>query len=357
MVKKVIEKFEVEYLQILDEYGKCDEKLMPKLSKEQIKKLYETMVLARTFDDKSFSMQRQGRIGTYIQFKGQEAAQVGATFAIEDKDWLFPMYRSGAALIARKHPMHQLLQYNGGDIRGLISPKDVNNFPIAIPVGTHTPHAVGAAWASKLKGDESVSLVFMGEGATSKADFLTSMNFAGVYQVPVVFVCENNQYAISVPRKIQTHAETIAQKAIAFGFKGIQVDGNDIFAVYKAVKEAVDNARKGKGPTLIECYTYRMCDHSTSDDAARYRSKKELEEWQKKDPIKRLERYMGNKNILNIAYKEKVAKQTKEKVEKEVEIYENTTPPNKDDMFKYMFKEMPTQLKEQYEEFKSMKNG
>ncbi len=355
MVKKVIGKFEVEYLQILDEKGNCDESLMPKLSKDQIKKFYENMILARAFDDKAFSMQRQGRIGTYIQFKGQEASQIGAVSAIEDKDWLFPMYRSGAALIARKQPIHQLLLYSGGDERGLICPKGVNNFPICIAVGAHSLHAVGAAWASKLKGEKNVSLIFLGDGATSKADFLTGMNFAGVYQVPVVFVCENNQYAISVPIKKQTHSETIAQKAIAFGFKGIQVDGNDIFAVHKAVKEAVDNARKGKGPTLIECYTYRMCDHSTSDDAARYRPKKELEEWKKKDPVDRLEKYMRSKQMLDDAYKKKVAKQSKEQVEKEVEKYENFEPPNKEDIFKYMFKEMPTQLKEQFEEFKQKK--
>ena len=358
MVRKVIEKFEVEYLQVLDENGKCDESLMPKLSKEEIKKFYETMVLARTFDDKAFSLQRQGRIGTYIQFKGQEASQIGAVSAINDNDWLFPMYRNGAALIARKTPMHQLLLYAGGDERGLICPQGVKNFPIAIPVGAQTLHAVGCAWASRLKGEKNVSLVFMGDGATSKADFLTGMNFAVFFKAPVIFVCENNQFAISVPRKIQTAAETIAQKAIAFGFNGIQVDGNDVFAVYKAVKEAADNARKGIGPTLIEAYTYRMCDHSTSDDAARYRSQKELEEWKKKDPIERLEKHMRSKKMLDDAYKQKVMQDAKEKVEKAVDEYERVPMPNPEDMFKYMFEEMPTQLKEQYEEFKSMrKNG
>ena len=351
MVKKTLVKFEVEYLQILDENGKCDEKLMPNLSKEQIKKLYELMILVRAFDDKAFSMQRQGRIGTYIQFKGQEASQIGAVFALEDKDWLFPMYRNYAALIARKQPMHQLLQYLGGDIRGLESPKEINNFPIAIPVGTHIPHATGAAWAAKLKGDKIVTLAFMGDGATSKADFHAGMNFAGVFQVPAVFVCENNQYAISVSRKIQTHAETIAQKAIAYGFKGIQIDGNDVFAVYKAVKEAVDNAREGKGPILIEAFTYRIGDHSTSDDASRYRTKKEVEEWLKKDPIERLEKYMRSKKLLDDAYKEKMTKEAKDKVEKEVEIYEKIPVPDKDEFFKYMFAEMPLQLKEQHDEF------
>ncbi len=358
MTKKVIKEFKVEYLQILDEKGKCDEKLMPKLSKDQIKKLYETMVLVRTFDDKAFSMQRQGRIGTYVQFKGQEASQVGAVFALEDKDWLYPMYRSHAALIARKQPMHKILQYWGGDIRGLESPKEVNNMPVCIEVGTHTLHAVGTAWAAKLKKDKAVSMAFMGDGATSKMDFLTGLNFAGVFKVPAILICENNQFAISVPRKMQTASETIAQKAIAFGFEGIQIDGNDIFAVYKAVKDAVDNARKGKGPTLIEASTYRLCDHSTSDDASRYRTKKEFDEMMKKEPIARLEKYMRSKGLLDDAYKEKVAKDAKQKVESEVEVFEKLTMPEKDSFFNTMFGDMPYQVKEQHKEFmEGAKNG
>jgi len=178
------------------------------------------------------------------------------------------------------------------------------------------------------------------------------LNFAGVYQAPVIFVCENNQFAISVPRKIQTNSETIAQKAIGAGINGIQVDGNDIFAVYKAVSEAAENARKGLGPTLIEAYTYRIGDHSTSDDPSRYRSQKEVDEWKKKDPIDRLEKYMKNKGILDDKYKEKTARDCKKEVEAEVEKYEKLPGPNKDDMFMYMFKEMPQQLKEQFEEFK-----
>src|SRR3989338_4321266 len=251
MVQKVAAKFEVEYLHVMDENGKVDKSLMPKLSEKQIKELYELMILMRTFDEKAFLLQRQGRIGTYIQFKGQEASQLGSAYALEDKDWMFPMYRSGGALIARKYPMHQLLQYYGGDERGLKSGA-INNFPICIPVGTQTPHAVGCAWASKLKGEKAVSLVYTGEGGTSKGDFHEGLNFAGIHKVPCVIVVENNQYAISVPTKSQTASETFAQKAIAYGINGIRVDGNDVFAVYKATKEAVDNARAGKGPALIE---------------------------------------------------------------------------------------------------------
>ncbi|MBS3131747.1 pyruvate dehydrogenase (acetyl-transferring) E1 component subunit alpha [Candidatus Woesearchaeota archaeon] len=355
MVRKVIEKFEVEYLQVMDEQGNVDNSLMPKISDEQVKWMYETMVLSRTFDDKAFNLQRQGRIGTYIQFKGQEGSQIGAMAALEDKDWLFPMYRSGAALIARKTPLHQLLLYSGGDERGLLCSKDINNFPIAIPVGTQNLHAAGCAMASRFKGEKTVSLVFMGDGATSKMDFLTGMNFAGVFKAPCIFVCENNQFAISVSRKIQTAAETIAQKSIAFGFKGMQVDGNDVFAMYKAVSEAVENARNGNGPALIEAYTYRMCDHSTSDDASKYRDPKEMEEWKAKDPIDRLEKYMRNKGLLDDSYRAKVAEDAKNKVEAAVEEYEKTPAPNPEDMFTYMFAEMPLQLKEQLEEYRRLK--
>jgi len=352
MVKKVVENFKIEYLQVLDENGNVDEKLMPNLSNKQIKELYELMILMRTFDDKAFSLQRQGRIGTYIQFKGQEASQLGTAYALTDKDWMFPMYRSNGALIVRKHPMHMLLQYDGGDMGGLRTGK-INNFPIAIPVGTQTPHAVGCAWASKLKKEKVVSLVYTGEGGTSKGDFHDALNFAGVNKVPCVIVVENNQYAISVPRKKQTAAETFAQKAIAYGIKGIQVDGNDVFAVYKAAKEAVDNARKGNGPTLIENITYRLGDHSTSDDAKKYRSDKEVQEWMKKGPIVRLEKYMVANKLLDDKYKKDVAKKSKEKVEKEIKIYENLKNPDPEDMFNYTYAEMTDNLKEQFEELKN----
>ena len=350
MPKKVLKEFKVEYLQILDENGNCDEALMPKLSNDEIKKLYEMLVLIRVFDQKAFNMQRQGRLGTYIQFKGQEACQVGSVLPLQDDDFVFPMYRNSGLLIARKQPITQVLQYWSGDERGSISPKNVNNFPIAIPVGTHTVHAAGAAFAAKLKGTKQVAVTYFGDGATSKGDFHEAMNFAGVFQLPAIFICENNQFAISVPRNKQTHAETIAQKAIAYGFEGIQVDGMDIFAVYKAVKDSVENARNGNGPTLIECFTYRMGDHSTSDDASRYRSKEELELWAKKDSIDRLEKYMRRKNLLDDAYKEKILKQSQEVIEKAVTEFEKIPLPDPKDIFKYVFAEMTQQQKEEMQD-------
>ena len=350
MPKKVLKEFKVEYLQILDEHSNCDESLMPKLSGEDIKKMYEMLILIRVFDQKAFNMQRQGRLGTYIQFKGQEACQVGSAYAMQDNDFIFPMYRNSGLLIARKHPIVQVLQYWNGDERGLKSPANVNNFPIAIPVGTQLIHAAGAGWAAKLRRIKQVSVTFFGEGATSKGDFHEAMNFAGVYNAQTIFFCENNQFAISVPRSRQTHAETIAQKAIAYGVEGIQIDGMDIFAVYKATKDAIEKARAGRGPTLIEAYTYRLCDHSTSDDASRYRSKEEFESWMKKDSIERLEKYMRKKNLLDDAYKESVLKKSQEIIEKAVTEFEKIIPPEAKDMFKYVYAEMTPQQIEEMEE-------
>ena len=308
------------------------------------------LILIRVFDQKAFNMQRQGRLGTYIQFKGQEACQVGSAFALQDDDFIFPMYRNSGLLIARKHPIVQVLQYWSGDERGMKSPSNVNNFPIAISVGTHMIHAAGAGWAAKLKGTKQVSITYFGEGATSKGDFHEAMNFAGVYNAQTIFFCENNQFAISVPRNKQTHSETIAQKAIAYGVEGIQIDGMDIFAVYKATKDAIDKARAGKGPTLIEAYTYRLCDHSTSDDASRYRSKEELEVWMKKDSIERLEKYMKKKNLLDDAYKAKVLENSQQVIEKAVTEFEKLTPPDAKDMFTFVYANLTPQQKEEMDE-------
>ncbi|MBL7055388.1 pyruvate dehydrogenase (acetyl-transferring) E1 component subunit alpha [Candidatus Woesearchaeota archaeon] len=352
MVKKVIKTFEIEYLQVMDTEGKVDESLMPKLSDEQITEMYETMVLCRTFDDKGFNMQRQGRIGTFIQFKGQEASQVGSAYALEEKDWMVPMYRSGAAMITRGFPLIMLYQYFSGDERGMKVPDNINMLPMAIPVGTQSPHVTGLAMASKIKGDGAVALGYTGDGGTSKGDFHDALNFAGVFKSPAIIICENNQFAISVHRKDQTHSETIAQKALAYGIPGIQVDGNDIFAVYKATKEAVDRARAGEGPTLIENYTYRRPDHSTSDDAKKYRSEEEVKEWAAKDPIDRLRKYMMNKGILDDAKNEEIISKAKEKVEKAVEEYEKVSEPDPEDIFKYTYAEMTPNLKEQLEDLK-----
>ncbi len=350
MPKKSVADFGVEYWQILDVNGNVDKKLMPRLSPDQIKELYELMLLTRIFDEKAFHLQRQGRIGTYLPVKGQEASQVGTAYTLDKNDWVLPSGRDIGVCIARNLPLHMILQYRGGDERGVQIPEGLNIFPFTIPSSTHIPHCTGVAWASKLLKQKSVVMGYFGDGATSRGDFHEGLNFAGVYKVPVVFVCENNGYAISLPRARQTAAETIAQRAFAYGFEGIQVDGNDVFATYSAAEYAVKKARNGKGPTLIECITYRMGDHSTADDASRYRSQKEVAKWAKRDPIDRLEKYMRKNKLLNDKNKKTIMERIKDRVEKAVEEYEKIPPPQPEDMFRYTYAEIPEKLQEQMRE-------
>ena len=261
--------------QILDENGRANEKLIPKISKQEMLKMYELMVLSRVFDETAYHLQREGRILTYAPLKGQEASQVGSALALKEKDWMFPSFRENAAYLVRGMSAEMLYQYWSGDERGNKIPKDLNCFTVTVPVATQIPIAVGAAWAEKLKGTKNISLVYFGDGATSEGDFHEGLNFAGVMKLPVVFVCQNNQWAISVPFYKQSGSKTVAQKAVSYGINGIRVDGNDVFAVYSAILSAVENARKNI-PTLIECVTYRISDHTTSDDSSRYRTVEEV---------------------------------------------------------------------------------
>jgi pyruvate dehydrogenase E1 component alpha subunit len=351
MPKKLIETFSVEWLQILDEDGNCDEELLPSLSYEQVKKLFEWMVLARTFDEKAFKLQREGRLGTYASILGQEAAQIGSAFALRPTDWMFPAFREPGASFVRGLPMHMILQYWAGDERGSQIPEGLNDFPISIPVATQIPIAVGVALAAKSKGDPIAVMAFMGDGATSKGDFHEGLNFAGVFSAPVVFVCQNNQWAISVPLRRQTAAKTLAQKAFAYGLPGIQVDGNDVFAVYRAATEALTRAREGKGPSLIECVTYRVGDHTTADDASRYRSREEVERWKQKDPIERLRKYMEKGGLWSKSYDQAVRLESKEKVEQAVHEQESFPPPDPRDIFRFTFQDLTAELKEQMDRF------
>ncbi len=342
--------FGIEYLQVLDESGNIDEALMPKLSASDIIHLYEWMILTRIFDETAMKLQREGRLLTYAPTLGQEAAQVGAAAALNRQDWVFPSFRENGAMLLRGFPAHLLYMYWAGDERGMKIPENVNCFSIAIPVGTHIPHAVGFAWGNKMQKKDVVTLVFFGDGATSKGDFHEALNFAGVFKTPLVAVIQNNQWAISVPVSRQTSSQTLAQKAISYGFKGVKVDGNDIFAVYKATREAVENARKGLGPTLIECFTFRMSHHTTADDWTRYRSKEEVEAWKKKDPIVRLERFMERKGILTEQEKDRIMGNAKTKIDDAIKAAEAQPPPDPKDIFKYIYAEMTENLKEQMEE-------
>jgi len=355
MVKKILAEFKVEYLQILDENGKVDEQLMPKISDKFVKKFYESMILIRLFDSKAIALQRQGRIGTYASLQGQEATQVAPVSALTDDDWLIPSYREGGAMILRGFPMSKIFQFWGGDERGHYVKGPPHILPIAIPVSSQTLHGAGIAMALKLQKKKAAALCYFGDGASSKGDFHEAANFAGVFKAPCVFMCCNNQWAISLPRKRQTASETIAQKAIAYGFEGIQVDGNDIFAMYKATTDALKKAYAGKGPTLIEAYTYRLGDHTTSDSAKKYRDANEVEEWKKRDPITRLQKYMKDKSLWDEKYEDEVQTKSKETIEAAVKEFENTPPPEVDDIFKYTFAEMPAELQEQLNNLKQLK--
>src|SRR5919106_6258569 len=276
MPRTVLEpRFQVEYLSILDSDGNLDASLEPDISPQELKRLYRAMLLGRRLDERMIRLQRQGRIGTFAPIKGQEASQLGAAFTLRPSDWMVPSFRETAAMIWRGWPIEKMLLFSAGYLEGGQPAPDQRDLPITIPVATQLPHAVGLAYAVQYRDDDAVVMAYFGDGATSEGDFHEAANFAGVWHVPVVFLCQNNQWAISVPLKKQTHSRTIAQKALAYGFPGLQVDGNDVLAVYAATREAADRARSGGGPTLLECLTYRLGVHTTSDDPSRYRREAE----------------------------------------------------------------------------------
>ena len=357
MVEKAVQSFKVNYFQVIDENGKADARLMPKLSAKQLMELYELMVLCRRFDEKALSLQRQGRLGTYASVLGQEASQIGAAYALGKGDWVFPTYRDASILIVRKQPMARIFQYFGGDERGSIPPKGINNFPISIPVGTQGLHAVGAAMAATIQKKKFAALACFGDGASSEGDMNEAFNFAGVFKAPVVFLCQNNQWAISVPVKRQTAAESIAQKAIAFGFEGVKVDGNDVLAVYSAAASAVKKAYSGKGPTLIECLTYRVGNHTTSDDSAKYRPQAEVELWKKRDPVARMRKFLEGKKLWNARKEKELAEKVGRQVSSAVNEYENIPKPGIEDVFKYQYSDMPKFLQQQLDDYQKLIEG
>src|SRR3989338_3511126 len=352
MMEKVIAKFEVDYVQILDSEGNCDEKNKPNISDDMLREMYKFLILNRAFDDKAIKLQRQGRLGTYAPMLGQEACQIGSAFALEKGDWIFPAFRENGIYMIKGVPDEMLYSYWRGDERGMQIPKDINILPVSITVGAHLPHAVGAAMAFNYLKQKNVSVVYFGDGATSEGDFHEALNFAGVFKAPCIFICQNNQWAISTPVKEQTASQTIAQKAIAYGIPGIRVDGNDVFAVYKATMDAVERARKGLGATLIECLTYRLADHTTSDDAKKYRSEEEVRSWEPKDPIIRFENYLISKKIINPVIIGKVKAEAEQQIEKAVKNAESAKPQLPTEMFDYLYSDMTDEMKEQREQSK-----
>ncbi len=355
MPKKEIDiPYRVTYISILDAKGQVDKDLEPEIAHDLLLRLYKAMVLSRRFDERMLTMQRQGRIGTFAPIKGQEAAQLGAVAALESEDWLVPSFRETGAEIWRGKKMENVLLVYGGYNEGGHIPANVNNLPVSVPVGTQMLHAVGIGYGMKYRRKNQVVMTFFGDGATSEGDFHEAMNFAAVFQTPTIFVCQNNHWAISIPRSKQTRSGTLAQKAIAYEMPGIQVDGNDILAVYVAAREAVERARAGKGPSLIECVTYRLSVHTTADDPKRYRKDVDVEEWVKLDPIPRFTQYLEEKGLLDERKIAAVEEEVKEEIRKAEELWAEAMRKGVEplDMFEGQYAEMHPYLVEQREELR-----
>jgi pyruvate dehydrogenase E1 component alpha subunit len=304
--------------------------------------MYRATAMARSFDLKAVSLQRTGRLGTYATSLGQEALGVGIASAMRPEDVLLPSYRDNAALLLRGVKMEEILLFWGGDERGNCWSGPAHDFPFCIPVGSQAPHAAGVGYAFKYHKEARVAVCILGDGATSKGDVFEAMNFAGVWKLPVVFVVNNNQWAISVPLKWQTASQTLAQKAIAAGFSGEQVDGNDVIAVRAALDAAIAAARTGEGSCLIEAVTYRLGDHTTADDASRYRSAEEVQEHWKEEPIARLRTYLVNRFNWSKTQEEEVASECEERVDAAIKRYLATEPRPPETMFDHLYARLPS---------------
>lgn len=345
-------------LQVLDQEGKVvNPSLEPVLDPDVLMRAYRTMVLARQIDDKAVILQRQGRLGAYPPNRGQEAASLGPAMAIGKDDWLVWAFRELAGLLWKGLDPLRLYLYWMGNEEGSHYPPGLKVLPAVIPVGSQLPIAVGMAYASMIRREGTVTLSYCGDGATSTGDFHEALNSAGTFRTPNVFVIQNNQWAISMPRNRQTAAPTLAQKAVAYGFPGIMVDGNDVLAMYMATQEAVGRARRGEGPTLIEAYTYRMGNHTTSDDAKKYRLEEELKEWEKRDPLVRLKAYLMNRGMLDERQEETILGEAKEETERIVVEAERFPRPTVDDVFKHTYAQMPRTLTEQLERCRRLEGG
>jgi pyruvate dehydrogenase E1 component alpha subunit len=299
-------------------------------------------------------LQRQGRIGTYLPARGHEAAVLGSVYALRPTDWLVPVWREWPAYLWRGWPLENLILLYAGFTEGMQVPEGLRDLPVCVPMGSQVPHAVGVAHAARYRREASVTLCYFGDGASSHGDTQEALNFAGVFQVPVVFVCVNNQWAISVPRARQTRAKTIAHKAVAYGFPGIQVDGNDVLAVYAATREAVERARRGEGPTLIEAVTYRLSGHSTADDPTRYRSAAEVEEWEAKEPLPRFRRYLEAKGLLDGGLHARMEKEVDAEVRAAVDRAEGRMrEASLATMFDHVYAELPDEVAVQRRAFEA----
>lgn len=346
--------FKLEYLSVLDENAELDKKLDPKLSDDELKTLYRYMLKARRADERMLNMQRQGRIGTFPQASGHEAISMGSIFCLKKDDWLVPAYRELAGMLYRGWPLETILLYWNGFEEGAKVPDGLNDLPMCVPVASQLLHAAGIGMAMNIEQEKKVVLTFFGDGSSSEGDCHEALNFAAVFNAPVVFICLNNQYAISVPIAKQMKNETVAQRAIGYGMQGIRVDGNDVLAVYTATQEAIERARKGEGPTLIECLTYRFTPHTTADDPKRYRSEDESKKWHLREPLLRFAKYLDAKGIMNeeqrLKIEAEIDAEIKEAVAKAEEMAKSEELSNPLNMFDFSYAELPPFLLEQRQE-------
>ena len=350
---------EASLFRIVSPDGKVDEIIEPRLSEAELRRIFVALLKVRLLDDRMLVLQRQGSVGFYVPSTGEEASQVGSAYVLEKDDWVFPAYREPGAAIVKGAPLKAIVaqvyglatdESKGRQMPSHMGYRNINLVTPSSPIGTQIPMAVGAAMAMSLGNQRSVSLVYFGDGATSSADFHVSMNFAGVFKAPCIFFCKNNQWAISLPVSRQTAAQSIAVKAMAYGFQGVRVDGNDVLAVYLVTKNAVEEARAGKGPTLIEAVTYRMGPHSSSDDPSRYRDAKDVEEWRRRDPISRFRLYLESKGFWSESWESEVRLEIEDELNAAIKENESAARPSIDTLFTDVYSEMPWNLKEQMQE-------
>ncbi len=349
MQREQVASFSISHLRFLDEHGNTTQDL-PEFAKDPdtLLYLYRTMSLTRAADAKAVNLQRTGRMGTYPSSLGQEAISVAIGHAMRKEDVFCPYYREQGTMLQRGVKIEDIFNYWGGDERGSnFGDGTSEDFPISVPIASQCLHATGVATAFKLRKQPRVAVVSCGDGATSEGDFYEAINLAGAWNLPVVFVVNNNKWAISVPLSEQTAAQTIAQKAIAAGFDGEQVDGNDVIAMHHTLEQAIENARQGGGPTLIEALTYRMCDHTTADDASRYRPREEVDEHRKKCPLVRLYNYLLNQGLWDKEKENALQAECAEKVQAAVDAYLNTENQPLTSMVDYLYETWPASLADQ----------
>jgi pyruvate dehydrogenase E1 component alpha subunit len=342
---------QIEYLSILDPAGHADPELDPQLEPADLRRLYRAMVLARAWDEKMEILARQGRIGVYPPYKGQEAASLGPAFVMRKQDWLVPSFREMPAMLYVGWPLvRMILGWWGGHEYGAQTPPGLNILPLCGPVATQCPTAAGIAWGLKLRGDDAAVFCFVGDGGTSEGDFHETMNVAGVFRLPLVMIVQNNQWAISTPRSCQTASQTFAQKAVAYGVEGMQIDGNDLLAMIVGSREALARARDGGGPTLIEAVTYRLGPHSTTDDPRKYRTAEEERSWQARDPLTRFETYIESRGLLTQDEKRAVAAESREQIALALEQSQGYQA-DVHEPFRHCFSEIPPSLQLQATQF------